>query len=256
MPVLDADGNPLEEDDVAAFRGSRDVRLLTADGEARLESRSWVDEARNGEPDLVRITGPSITYDAEAGEGAVRGAGRLLVNRNPDPGSISAEAPADGAMGVALGGDGTTRFSWNRRMEMVHEVASRYLVTMTDGVEILHAGVRPEDTLTLSAENLEVLMDRGEPQLGSDALDLGGRAEILRVLARGRVFVRTPGQDVECERFDYDAENQIALLTAREDRLVTVLSRGAGAPVRAESVTWDLRTGRIQITGAVGSAGQ
>ena len=51
-------------------------------------------------------------------------------------------------------------------------------------------------------------------------------------------------------------ENQIALLSARDGRLVTVLSKGAATPVRAESVTWDMRTGRIQITGAVGSGGR
>ena len=76
------------------------------------------------------------------------------------------------------------------------------------------------------------------------------------MLAEGRVFVRTPEQDVECEVFDYDAANQIARLTAREGRLVQVLGKGAAVPVRARSVTWDMRTGRIQITGAVGGAGR
>jgi hypothetical protein len=128
---------------------------------------------------------------------------------------------------------------------------------------VLHAGLRPEDTMTLSADMLEVLMERPDPEAALDqpasarstdsTLDLGGQAEILRVTGRGRVFVRTPQQDVECEVFVYDAENQIALLSARDGRLVTVLSKGAATPVRAESVTWDMRTGRIQITGAVGA---
>ena len=150
-------------------------------------------------------------------------------------------------------------------MQMSRQVADRYLVTMTEGVEVLHAGLGPKDTLSLTAGELEVLLDRpsgpGEDAVlsnvssnGDDALDLGGSAEILGVIARGTVFIRTPEQDVECEIFDYEAGNQIARLTAREGRLVTVLTKGAATPVRAEAVTWDMKTGRIQISGAVGGA--
>ena len=116
-----------------------------------------------------------------------------------------------------------------------------------------------------AAGELEVLLDRPSGPAedvvvssgssnGNDALDLGGSADILGVVARGAVFIRTPEQDVECEIFDYEAGNQIARLTAREGRLVTVLTKGSATPVRAEAVTWDMKTGRIQITGAVGGA--
>ena len=150
-------------------------------------------------------------------------------------------------------------------MEMRRQVADRYLVTMDDGVEVLHAGVGPRDTLSLTSGELEVLLDRPSASVGAvdgagvdprdeDALDLGGRAEILEVLARRKVFIRTSEQDVECEVFDYEAANQIAKLTARAGRLVTVLTKGSPTPVRAEGVTWDMKTGRIQISGAVGGA--
>jgi hypothetical protein len=263
-PLIGKDGNPPSEDQLAAFSGSRSMRVLTAVGDSRLESRTWKTAERTGDPGLFRITGPRIRYDADSGEGDVQGAGQLLVNQlEPD----SAEPSEPVAVGVSIGGDGTTRFTWDKDMQMRHQVADRYLVTMVDGVEILHAGLRADDTLTLTADSLAVLLDRpsspsdgaAAPASGvrsSDALDLGGQARILRVTAEGRVFVRTPEQDVECEVFDYDTGNQIARLTAREGRLVRVLTRGAASPVRAESVTWDMKTGRIQITGAVGSAGR
>jgi hypothetical protein len=261
IPIIDEVGNPPSKDQLTAFSGSRDMNVLTADGNARLESRIWSDPERSSEPELFRITGPFIRYDAATGEGQVKGAGQLLVNQVPDAGAGGESAVESDEMGVAIGGDGTTRFTWKKQMEMRHQVADRFLVTMSDGVEVLHAGLRPEDTMTLSADLLEVLMERPDPEseepvpagLADSSFDLGGQAEILRVAGRGRVFVRTPQQDVECEVFEYDAENQIALLSARDGRLVTVLSKGAATPVRAESVTWDMRTGRIQITGAVGA---
>ena len=70
----------------------------------------------------------------------------------------------------------------------------------------------------------------------------------------GRVFVRAPEADVECEEFDYDVPTQIARLNAREGRLVTVLQRGAATPVKAANVVWDLRTGKITIQSASGGA--
>ncbi|MDG2031550.1 MAG: LPS export ABC transporter periplasmic protein LptC [Phycisphaerales bacterium] len=266
IPIIDEVGNPPSKDQLTAFSGSRDMNVLTADGNARLESRSWSDPERTSEPELFRITGPFIRYDATTGEGQVKGAGQLLVNQVPDTSAGGQPAADRDGMGVAIGGDGTTRFTWKKKMQMRRQVADRFLVSMSDGVEVLHAGLRPEDTMTLSADLLEVLMKRPDPGTDSkepasgrpsdSSLDLGGQAEILRVAGRGRVFVRTPEQDVECEVFEYDAENQIALLSARDGRLVTVLSKGAATPVRAESVTWDMRTGRIQITGAVGSGGR
>lgn len=263
IPIILKGGNPPSRDQLTAFSGSRDMKVLTADGDARLESRTWSDLERTGEPELFRITGPFIRYDASSGEGQVKGSGQLLVNQVPEAKGSQESATATDDRGVAIGGDGTTRFTWKKKMEMRHQVADRFLVSMSDGVEVLHAGLRPEDTMTLSADMLEVLMERPDPEAAFDqpatarstdsTLDLGGQAEILRVTGRGRVFVRTPQQDVECEVFVYDAENQIALLSARDGRLVTVLSKGAATPVRAESVTWDMRTGRIQITGAVGA---
>ena len=261
VPIFDDQGNPPSEDQLAAFSGSRRMRLLTARGDSRLESRTWSSDERQGEPGLFRITGPFIRYDADSGEGEVDGAGQLLVNQVEDD-LLEPKTAEPVVRGVSIGGDGTTRFSWGGDMKMRHQVADRYLVTMNDGVEILHAGLRVDDTLTLIANNLEVLLDRPASTSGSDglngseALDLGGAAKILRVVANGRVFVRTPEQDVECEVFDYDAANQIAKLTARDNRLVSVLNKGGAAPVRAKSVTWDMKTGRIQITGAVGGAGR
>lgn len=251
---LDAEGNPAGEDQRMAFSGSRDLRMLIAKGSARLETRSWLEASREGEPDLFQISGDEVRYNAQTGEGGVAGAGVLLVNRvGSQP---STQMP--GAVGISLGGDGTTRFSWQKNMRMQRKVGSRYVVTMTERVEILHAGVQDGDTMTLSADKLDVTIDRPltDADVSSDGgLDLGGQAQIVRVTASGKVFVRTSDHDVECEVFDYDASNQIAELSAREGRYVTIMGRESVAPVRAKTIRWDMQTGRMQITGVRGSAG-
>ena len=255
VPRVNFEGTPAGDDELLAFSGSRDLGLLVAQGDARLESRSWNDTSRESDPDLFQISGKEVRYDARTGEGSVPGAGVLLINQ------VEAESKPEvlGAGGISIGGNGTTRFSWRKSMHMRHDVATRYVVTMVERVEILHAGAETSDTLTLSAEELEVTIDRpvAKPDSqNSSELDLGGQAEVLRVAARGKVFVRTTDHDVECEFFDYDAANQIAQLTAREGRFVTIMGRDSVAPVRAEKITWDMRSGRMQITGARGGAGR
>ena len=149
-------------------------------------------------------------------------------------------------------------------MTMIRQVSDRFDITMNGDVEVLHAGLLPEDTMSMRADALEILVDRPitdpasvpEGSTGPDDLDLGGQVDILRITARSQVFVRTTGQDVETDVFDYDVSNGIARLAGRGGRPVTLLSRQSPTPVRADRMTWDMKTGRIQITGAQGAAGR
>ena len=258
-PVIDASGNLASPDLQASFSNSRELGRLTARGDARMESRSWPTAAQVGDPDLFRIQGDDIVYDAVSGDAIIRGSGTLLINRIPK----QSDDTGGGTSPVGLGGDGTSRFSWTDGMAMSHQVAARYKITMIGDVEVLHAGVLPEDTMTMRADSLDIIVDRPLASDGARAssdspssLDLGGQATILKVTSTGRVFVRTPEQDIETDLFDYDVTNGIARLSARDGRLVTLVSRQSPTPVRAGEMTWDMRSGRIQITGAQGGAGR
>ncbi|MEC9157503.1 MAG: hypothetical protein VYB77_05190 [Planctomycetota bacterium] len=260
-PVIDASGSVSGPDVRAAFSNSRALSQLTARVDARMESRTWVEPDRRGDPDLFRIQGQDIVYVATSGDALIRGPGTLLVNRNPG----SETTPDSGVgSGFGLGGDGTSRFSWTQGMTMIRQVSDRFDVTMNGDVEVLHAGLLPEDTMSMRADTLEILVDRpiADPasvpdgNTGPDDLDLGGQVDILRITARSGVFVRTTGQDVETDVFDYDVSNGIARLAGRGGRPVTLLSRQSPTPVRADRMTWDMKTGRIQITGAQGAAGR
>jgi hypothetical protein len=262
--------------------GGKTLDRLIARGDAVLESRTWNSSARRGDPRLFRVNGDHVEYTVASREALVDGSGGLLVH-DPEPSSTKAERGPASTAGFGI--DGTSRFRWARRMTMNREIDDRYLVIMEQEVEVLHAGIDPADTLSMTADRLEVTLERPEERAaeaepanasttdsdeeggkgGKDGKDkttrtesmaagveLGGPAELVRVRGIGRVFVRTPDHDVECQEFDYNVDTQIAMLRANPGRVVTVQSKGAATPIRAERVQWDLRTGRIRILGGEG----
>ena len=140
---------------------------------------------------------------------------------------------------------------------MTRQIEDRYLVVMDQAVEVLHAGLEQEDTMTLTGDRLEVTLVRPEgaapkARPESAGVELGGPAEVLRVRGIGGVFVRTPEHDVECEEFDYNVDTGLAMLRAAPGRVVTIQSKSAQTPIRADRVQWDLRTGRLRILGGEG----
>ena len=233
-----------------------------AKGGARIESRQWETAERAGEPRVFRVSGEHVEYDMRTREGLVVGDGAILVNipraadtKVIDP-SEAAKARTPG--GIALGADGTTRFRWKERMALEKQYDDVFRILMEKDVELLHAGLRADDSLSMRCDVLEAIVKRPDESKklnagGTDAkndggVDLGGPAEMLGVKGRGRVFIRTPEQDIECGEFDYSVTTGVATLTAEEGRSVTIAIKGQPAPIRAQQVVWDLRNGRIQVT--------
>ncbi len=240
--------------DLLANRGDTTVERLVARGDAVLESREWKDAAKTGDPKLFRVTGNLVDYRVDTGEATVEGEGGLLVHEPEPSPRRRADAPVEAGFGV----DGTTRFRWKRGMTMTREAEGRYLVVMDEDVEVLHAGLGVDDQMSLTGRRLEVVVDRGQPMPDAkparrnEGMELGGPAEILRVRGIGAVFVRTPEHDVECEEFDYNVDTGVAILRAVPGRVVTVRSKSANTPIRAERVQWDMRSGKLRILGGEG----
>jgi hypothetical protein len=236
------------------------ARRIVAAGDARVENQVWPSGARQGEPRLFRLRGPRIDYDTVTSNTDVPGAGDVLVHV---PAGQAKAATGSVGEGSAPGGgiEGTSRFRWQRAMRMALQPDGRHLMTMDGSVELVRAGPQAADTLTLTCDRIEALLDR--PEAGDAAsrarredFGLGGSAELLRVRGVGRCFVRTPQYDMECEEFDYDVRTQIAELRARPGRTVSVLGAGQVAPVRAAGVVWDLASGRIELRSASGTVGR
>ncbi len=235
----------------------RALKHFLARGDARIESRLWPDAAHTGEPRVFRVTGEHIEYDMISREGLVVGVGALLVNIPLL--SDEAKRPVRSDTAIALGAEGTTRFNWTQRMALEHIVDDRFLVRMHDGVELLHAGVRDADRFSMRCDALEATVRRSDetksrtkdgPGVGTAAtagVDLGGPADLLGVKGVGRVFIRTPAQDVECEEFEYSVRTGIATLKAAPGRAVTVVFANTPTPLSAQEIEWDLHEGRLEI---------
>lgn len=239
-------------------------RRLIATGDARLENQLWTDAQRTGEPRLFQVRGQTINYDTVTGEASVPGAGSVLVNI---PGGASVDPKAaqnrDRDRKIPGGGlEGVSKFSWVSAMNLKPLVDGKFLMTMDRSVEVVRAGLKSSDTMTLTCDRLEATLQRQleavAPLAGASmqTFSMGGSSEIQRVRGIGHCFVRTPDYDVECEEFDYNPVTQIAEMRARAGRLVNVLPKGQGTPLRAAAMTWDLASGRIQIRSATGSVGQ
>jgi hypothetical protein len=255
-----------KRDSAAGDIGSvkRSLDQFIAKGAARVESRTWETPDRAGEPKVFRVMGEHIEYDMRTREGLVVGDGSIFVNLPPAKAGPEGRERTPGQ--ITLGSEGTTRFRWKRRMAIERQYDDVFRITMDSGIEVLHAGARPDDTLSMSCDTLEAIVKRPleKADAGADAkkstepggVDLGGPAELLGVKGTGRVQIRTPEQDVECGSFDYSVVTGVATLTAEEGRSVVIAVKGQPSPIRAQQVVWDLRSGRLQVVKASGTAGR
>ncbi len=239
-------------------------RRLIATGDARMENQVWLNANRTGEPRLFQVRGQTIDYDAVTGEASVPSAGSVLVNV-PAGGSLDPKAQQNRTRDQSVPGggiEGISRFRWGSAMNLKRLVDEKFLMSMDQSVELVRAGPKKSDTLTLTCDRLEATLERriendSNPKAGTQpAFNLGGSSEVQRVRGIGRCFIRTPDYDVECEEFDYNVVTQIAEMRARPGRLVNVLPKGQGTPLRAAAMTWDLQSGRIQIRSGSGTIGQ
>lgn len=239
-------------------------RRLIATGDARMENQVWLNANRAGEPRLFQVRGQTIDYDAVTGEASVPSAGSVLVNV-PEGGSLDPKAQQNRTRDQSVPGggiEGISRFRWGSAMNLKRLVDEKFLMTMDQSVELVRAGPKKSDTLTLTCDRLEATLERrienaDAPKVGTQpAFNLGGSSEVQRVRGIGRCFIRTADYDVECEEFDYNVVTQIAEMRARPGRLVNVLPKGQGTPLRAAAMTWDLQSGRIQIRSGSGTIGQ
>lgn len=253
----------------------RSLDHFIAKGGARLESRTFATAERVGEPRVFRVSGEHIEYDLRTREGLVVGDGGILVNMpksadaatsEPAPANSSPTAKPQGS--IALAADGTTRFRWKERMSIEHQYDDVFKIVMQRDVELLHAGLRVDDTMSMRCDTLEAVckrpLDKKDSVIdetgarGERGVDLGGPAELMSIKGSGAVIIRTAEQDIECGEFDYSLATGIATLTAAPGRTVTVAVKGQPSPIRAQQMIWDLRQGRLQVSkvsglGATGS---
>lgn len=251
--------------DVAAG-GPLEPSIIHAAGTVRLESQLWpgAKDGSRGEPEVFRIQSEDLTWDARTEQASVPVAGDMLMHRPARAGQTVAPAPTTGpgstrsAMPGALG---TSRFKWKGSMQLENRADALSQVRMEREVEIVHVSLDRKAKTTLTCDRALAVLDRraagGATPTGNAAADpirFGSGGDLIRLLAEGRCFIRSPEYDIDCDSIEYDAKTQVAILKARESRTVAITPAKGGSVIHAVEATWDMATGRIRVQNARGTA--
>jgi hypothetical protein len=237
----------------------------TAGTPARLEHRTPDPAAPDAPPRLFFVNGPRIDYDPRALEGTVEGAGSLLVRdlrpvdtpRGAAPAADPESAPAAALDRGGFSRRGDTVFTWTEGMQMTHIIDDRYRIEMHGSVEVVNRGVDGTHAW-LTARSVEAVVRRTAAPTGdapdggirpTNAIDAGGSLDVIRIVARGGVFVHTDDREVACDEFDYTLSTGIATVSAAPGRTVTIMTRDAPRPVTARRAIWNMDRDSLTVEG-------
>ncbi|MBG83766.1 MAG: hypothetical protein CMJ40_04365 [Phycisphaerae bacterium] len=227
--------DPLDID--AAEQESRVLETMIAKGDARLEHREWVQPARTDLPRVFYISAKHITWNDLDVTAEVIGDGTLVI-REPETGDADETVPEG-----PFSGPGTSRFVWSKRLDLERMPGDRYEMSMLGDVEGLYRGLTDDDIATITANQVDAITQRSRntrEQQSSNPLDLQGNMEIEQLRAEGEVYLATPLRRADAHEVDYDTRTQIATLTARPGRKVSIMTEGSPLPVKATKMVWNM----------------
>lgn len=227
--------DPLDID--AAESQSRVLETMIAKGDARLEHREWTQAARADLPRVFFIAAKHITWNDLEVTAEVIGDGTLVI-REPELEDASESVPVG-----PFSGPGTSRFVWSKRLDLDRMPGDRFELSMLGDVEGLYRGLTNDDIATITANRVDAITRRGrnarDPQK-SNPLDMQGNMEIEQLHAEGEVYLATPLRRADANEVDYDTRTQIATLTARPGRKVSIMTEGSPLPVKATKMVWNM----------------
>jgi hypothetical protein len=250
-PDADADRSADREpralaDSHAMSHGRRELKLMVVEGDAKIESRTWLNADRSDAPRILHIGGPSVSYDQQTGEAAVQGAGELLVRDD------RSEKPSpEESTGRSFLAKGTTLFRWADHLQMTRQADGTVGVVMTGDVRVIHAAI-DQSRSTLRADRLHATLEReggGRAAPPAHGLDLvGGAMSLRRLVADGGVYVQSPARDIDCDQLEYDYAAGLASLSAARDRFVTITTKGDPQVIRARKAAWNTSEDKVTVT--------
>ncbi|MDG2093696.1 MAG: hypothetical protein P8J89_00300 [Phycisphaerales bacterium] len=221
----------------AVERESRVLETMIARGNARLERREWILPARSDLPSVFFIAAKHITWNDLDVTAEVIGDGSLVI-REP-----ATEDAADSIPEGPFSGPGTSRFVWTKRLDLERMPGDRYELSMLGNVEGLYRGLTDDDVATITANQVEAVTRRSRGARTRDQanpLDFQGDMEIEQLHAQGEVYLATPQRRADAHDVDYDTRTQIATLTARPGRKVSIITEGSPLPVKATKMVWNM----------------
>ncbi|MDA0802839.1 MAG: hypothetical protein O2819_03680 [Planctomycetota bacterium] len=247
-----------------AAGGPLELTEMQAIGGVRLQSQVWpgAKDGSAGQPELFQLKCDEVTWFAATKEAIVPVAGSILINRPAESGQPASSGPS------MIGSLGVTGFSWKQSMHLENRTDGLSQFRMELGVEIRHLGLDRKSRTTVTCDRAIAVMERtgsgdagagapveiadGRTDAQAEALEFGTAGTLRRLIAEGRCKVRTPEYDIDCESMEYDTTTQLAVLKARQGRVVTISPLQGGSQLNAVEAIWDLATGRIQVKNARG----
>jgi hypothetical protein len=236
-------------------QGKRDLKLFIAEGNAEIESHTWLMADHSDVSRVFFISGPYIEYDDQTFEAKVNGEGALLV-RDERP-QAPAENEAD-AHSRSFDAKGTTQFKWTDHLHMTRIDGPLYQIQMIGDVSAIHESL-DKSRSWMRGQQLVAVVERTataaavEPKREA-AFDLGGAMELRKITGAGGIVINTPAREITTDSIDYDYPTGVAALIANQGNTVFVKTTGNPHPIRAQSMSWNLREDKITVTNLRGTA--
>ena len=211
-----------------------ELKKIIAKNNAQIEYRTWDTMYPDLPPVVYYIGGDHIEFDSITQEALAAGIGELVLR---DP-----RQPLNEMHQSALAGRGTTRFTWDNKLQTSLIKGNMYRVEMTGNVEMVHKGLDGSIGM-LTSDRIEAIAI--DPDLIQE-IDGGGAQLTLRgfdlqkLNASGNVYVATETRRVDCDSFGYNLQTGFAKLSADKNKSVAVVTEGTPYPVRASSILWNM----------------
>lgn len=230
-------------------RASRELSLLLARRDAKLESHTWRDAGREDEPNIFYVAGQHVEYHPLASEALVVGDGELLIHNLHDDGNreTSTDAP--------FGSRGSTMMTWSRQLHMTNPVDEIYQLVVDGDITARHRDLDGETSwMTCDRLDATIVRELSEPQLEArHGLDFGGSSRLERLKATGGVNVNTDHRDIACDTFDYDVPSGIGRATAERPNVVAIQTMGSPGVTTAQEILWNMERDTIRILQPAGA---
>jgi len=228
----------------------RELKKIIARNNAQIEHRTWDPLYPELPPVVYYIGGTHIEFDPITQEALAVGDGELVLR---DP-----RQPTNEMHQSALAGRGTTRFTWDNKLQTTQLEGNTYRVEMTGNVEMIHKGLDGSIGMLTSDKINAIAVDPDSVEQiegGGAQLTLRGM-DIQELNASGNVYVATETRRVDCDSFEYNLSTGFAKLHADKNKSVAVVTQGAPYPVRASSIIWNMdpMIDTISIRGLQGSS--
>ena len=228
----------------------RQLKKTIARHNAQIEHRSWDILYPDLPPVVYYIGGNHVEFDSITHEALAVGYGELVLR---DP-----RQPLNEIHQSALAGRGTTRFTWDNKLQTTQLKGNVYRVEMTGNVEMVHKGLDGSIGMLTSDRIEAIAIDPDsieELEGGGAALTLRGM-DLQQLNASGNVYVATETRRVDCDSFDYNLKTGFAKLSADANKSVAIVTEGTPYPVRATSILWNMDPAidTISIRGLQGSS--